>query len=355
MAAWARSLSDSATVPWESPRGAASVVLLCEVGAERGVDAAECLRGTGIDAATLSDADATVTARQELRVIENLLAAVDDSEGLGLEAGRRYRLTTYGIWGFALLSSRTARDANEVAHQFLDLTYALTQISQREAAGRLDTFFDDWDLPEPVRRFVLDRDSSATVTIWRELLEEPVIPLSVELARPKPEHPERFVAAFDVLPRFGARRSVVTMDARLLDRPLPRAAPLTAKFCSDQCREMLERRRLLRGLSGRVRDLLLQDPRNMPSQEAVAAAIHISARTFRRQLAEEGTTFRELVEQVREVLAEELLATRRLTVEQVAERVGYANASSFVHAFTRWKGIAPRRWADSSKQPAATR
>jgi transcriptional regulator GlxA family with amidase domain len=51
---------------------------------------------------------------------------------------------------------------------------------------------------------------------------------------------------------------------------------------------------------------------------------------------------------VREVLAEELLATGRITIEQVAERVGYSTASSFVHAFTRWKGVAPRRWARGS-------
>jgi AraC-like DNA-binding protein len=257
----------------------------------------------------------------------------------------RYRLTTYGIWGFALLSSRTAREANDIANRFLDLTYALTRISDHKAGGRVTTYFDDWDLAEHVRRFVLERDTSAALAIWRELLEEPVTPLRVDLRLPAPRRPERFEAAYGVLPRFGAQRSAMTFDARLLDRPLPRAAPLTAQLCTEQCRELIERRQARRGVSGRVRDELLRDPRRMPGQEEVAAALHVSVRTLRRQLADESTTFREVVEQVREVLAEELLATRRLTVEEVAERVGYANASSFVHAFTRWKGMAPRRWA----------
>ena len=67
-------------------------------------------------------------------------------------------------------------------------------------------------------------------------------------------------------------------------------------------------------------------------------------RTLRRQLADEGVSFRTIVLQTNEQLAEELLK-RGLTVEQVADRIGYSEASSFVHAFTRWKGVAPRRWA----------
>jgi AraC-like DNA-binding protein len=83
----------------------------------------------------------------------------------------------------------------------------------------------------------------------------------------------------------------------------------------------------------------------MRSQDQVASALHFNVRTLRRQLADEGTTFRALVEETRQLLAEELLATGRLTIEEIADRVGYAEASSFVHAFKRWKGVAPRRYA----------
>ena len=93
-----------------------------------------------------------------------------------------------------------------------------------------------------------------------------------------------------------------------------------------------------------MRDLIIHDARRVRSQDDVAAALHVSTRTLRRQLADEDTTFRAVVEQTREQLAEELLK-RDLTVEQVAYRLGYSEASSFVHAFTRWKAIAPRTWA----------
>ena len=73
----------------------------------------------------------------------------------------------------------------------------------------------------------------------------------------------------------------------------------------------------------------------------VAAGIGLSTRTLRRRLAAEGASYQGVLDEVRESLAERMLATGRLTVEDVAQRLGYAEASSFIHAFRRWKGTTP--------------
>jgi AraC-like DNA-binding protein len=337
----------SAAAQTNAPRSLASVTVLLELAADRGIDPDRCLRGTDIDGASLVDPYAEIAAGQELRLIENLVDALDDPEGVGLDAGIRYRLTTYGIWSYALLASRTVRDAHSVAMQFVDLTSALTRISAVEGPDALLVSYDDLHEPltEPVRRFVLERDVAAALTIWREGLAQPIAPLRLTFKLPEPRDARRFEEVFGVMPEFEAQRSVVTMDAGLLDLPLPQASELTAKLCVAHCAEILDRRHARRGVSGQVRDELLQDPRRVPAQEELARRLHVSVRTLRRQLAGEGTTFRALVEDTRQGLAEELLGTDRLTIEQIADRVGYAEASSFVHAFTRWKGVAPGRWA----------
>ena len=63
-------------------------------------------------------------------------------------------------------------------------------------------------------------------------------------------------------------------------------------------------------------------------------------RSLRRHLDAEGTSFRQLLEEAREALAEEML-TSGLTVEQTARRLGYNEPGSFSHAFRRWTGIRP--------------
>ncbi len=97
-------------------------------------------------------------------------------------------------------------------------------------------------------------------------------------------------------------------------------------------------------MARRVRDRLLAADGLRVGMDVVAADLAMDVRTLRRRLADEGTGYRALVDEVRLTLAEELLATRALSVEQVARRLGYGDASSFVRAFTRWTGVPPGRF-----------
>ena len=85
----------------------------------------------------------------------------------------------------------------------------------------------------------------------------------------------------------------------------------------------------------------------MPDMATVAAERHVTERTLRRQLADEGVGFRSLVAEIREALATELLGGTGLTVEQTAHRLGYADPAAFVHAFRRWTGTTPGAWRDA--------
>jgi AraC-like DNA-binding protein len=76
----------------------------------------------------------------------------------------------------------------------------------------------------------------------------------------------------------------------------------------------------------------------------------MSSRTLRERLAAERTSYRELLDEIRERLAEEML-TEGLTVAQAAERLGYQEVSSFSHAFRRWKGMGPRAYRTTLPRP----
>ena len=67
---------------------------------------------------------------------------------LALEAGTRYHLTTYGIWGFALASSPTVRDALAVGARFVDLSFTFCDVAVEEDDGELRLCLDDAALPE---------------------------------------------------------------------------------------------------------------------------------------------------------------------------------------------------------------
>ena len=155
---------------------------------------------------------------------------------------------------------------------------------------------------------------------------------------------EQATALFGVVPELGAPVTLVALDPSVLDLPLPQADELTAATTEAQCRALLEQRRGRTGTAGQVRDALVARPGTVPDAAAVAASLALSERTLRRRLAEEGTSFRALVDEVREALAEELLRAG-LPVQAVARRLGYAETASFTHAFTRWKGSSPTAWS----------
>src|SRR5687767_9853498 len=104
-----------------------SAQVLAQFGMARGMSLEQCLRDTGIDSQAFADPATEIVVGQELRLIRNLLGALGPVPGLGLDAGSAYRLSSYGIWGFALLSSPTFRSAAQVAVRYLDLSHALAR------------------------------------------------------------------------------------------------------------------------------------------------------------------------------------------------------------------------------------
>jgi len=94
-------------------------------------------------------------------------------------------------------------------------------------------------------------------------------------------------------------------------------------------------------VTARVRALMSNDKGNTPSLRAIASAMHVSPRTLKRQLAAEGTSFTKIEDEERREKALFLLGSPRLSLKEIADRLGYANLANFSRAFQRWTGHTP--------------
>jgi AraC-like DNA-binding protein len=101
------------------------------------------------------------------------------------------------------------------------------------------------------------------------------------------------------------------------------------------CKKLVDRRSQRTGVAAQVRDRLLRTPGHIPDMEEVAAEMGMTSRTLRRHLTADGASFRSLLEEVRSTL------TASLTHGEIAERLGYADVTTFIEAFRRWKGVPP--------------
>jgi len=103
-------------------------------------------------------------------------------------------------------------------------------------------------------------------------------------------------------------------------------------------------------LAEKVRKLLHVELAWPASFEEVAASLRMSPRTLRRKLREEGTSFREVISEVRIQLVEKHLGEMILTLEEIAHGLGFRNAAGLRRAIARWTRAAPARRQASSKR-----
>ena len=314
-----------------------------ELATSYGVALEPLLRNTGITPEMLQQPDSEIELSQELQLVKNLAHATAHLPGFGLEAGKHYHLTVYGIWGFALASSPTIRAAIDLALRYIPLTFTLARFRLAEVNGEARIYMDDSDMPAEIRQYMLERDIAGIQNLFYEAMGTSIPLESVQFSCAEPPYAERFTALFGRQPLFGQAETYIAIDSCFLNMALPQANEHTRQMCEAMCRELLQKRHARSGLRSRIRDRLAQSPGQFPDMETVAAELHMTSRSLRRHLDSEGTSFRALIDEIRAILAEQAIR-EGMTVEDIAGRLGYTEASSFIQAFKRWKGMSPKAY-----------
>lgn len=332
---------------WAFPRSVSGILLLLDFAAEHGTGRAVALRGTEVDEAVLADPTDVVPASVELTVLRNISAALEGRPSLGLELGARYHVTAFGILGYALMSSRTVAEAMQLALRFLDLSHIFTVPTVTVEGDDVVVELRALDLPSDLVRFLVERDVAAIHTVLSELVPGGAGFTAVELAFPEPPDAARWRDRLGVAPAFGAPRTAFRLAVADLARDLPQGNPHSQALAEQMCRDVVARRRGRSGVTEQVRIWITRNLAQLSEtggMSQAAAALAMSERTLRRHLARAGTAYQALLDEVRQALAEEMLDTGVMTVDDVAQRLGYAEASSFIHAFKRWHGETPAQF-----------
>ncbi|MBY8852635.1 AraC family transcriptional regulator, partial [Saccharothrix sp. MB29] len=165
------------------------------------------------------------------------------------------------------------------------------------------------------------------------------IPLrGVDLAYPEPPHGAEYHLIFGAPLRFGAPTTTLTFDTRFLRMPVVQDEAALRRFLRNSPAELLSRRDYGADASSQVRRML---GGGVVGLDNVAARLGVSAPTLRRRLTAEGTSFREVREQLLRDQAVASLVRGGESVEELALRLGFSEASAFHRAFKRWTGTSP--------------
>ena len=307
---------------------------------EEGLDALPLLKQTGIPVSALDDPDYTMDREMELAFIERSLKTLA-RPGLGLRCGPRYHLSFYGMLGLAAMTSENLAEAYRVIFKHLPMTwtymYWSLYLEDDVAVIQLEPHHDLGGCYQ----YMLERSLAAGYTIAGDALGSRLPLTEVNVSLPEPQHVQLYQDTFRCPVNFNAPNNDFRFSKSYLKTPLLQAESESARIFAAQCEQICANLVDQDSFSEVIRQHLLQLPNQIASLEKIAERLHMTSRTIQRKLASENTSYLELVESVRHKLAVEYLKTTGLTIEEIAVRLGYADAPSFSHAFKRWTGCPP--------------
>lgn len=305
----------------------------------------QCLAAGGLSLTDLSNPQSRISLNQHAHIH----AAFQDSCNnplLGLEVGKRLHLTSYGIVGFALLSSASLREALAVAAQFgLLMNFKLgLHINEDDETVRLE-LSDQYGLSNGHNVFWYYLEISKLITLLQDILGQGFKCEGIDLAVDTPlQEQDRVRTSLGMDVRFNCERTAIRFAERWLDAKLAQANSITHASCKATCQGQIRDVIQKYDLSYQVQKLLLGSEHCIASLSDIANRLHLSPRTLRRRLDALGTSYNALLVEVRKKLAIRYLLNTPMTTEAISEQLNYSDAANFRHAFKRWTGRSPREY-----------
>ena len=323
--------------------GAAALVPLL---AQHGIDPGALVAEAGLSLGVFASPDNVVPFEALCRVVA-LAADRTHLPDLGLRACTQTGLRALGTVGYLVAHSETVERGLAALQEYLYVhDQAATPFFTREGAMAF-LGYEILGPDVPGADQVTFGALAIAANILRELCGAGFRLQEVTVAYRAPTQTSLFRSFFHAPVRFGADRSALAFEARWLAARIPSADP----YLRDVLTERIQGELALAGdtaldrIRRVVRSLVAGGKFGV---DDAAAAFLVDRRTLARRLARHGTSFRAVLDDARHASARRLLQASDLSIAAIAERLGYADATTFCRAFRRWSGASPHKWRSAS-------
>lgn len=331
----------------QAPRIALPIVQQClDMIEAHGLSRDRLFRDAGIRPGELTEAGGWICFRKVEPVMRLGIERIKDPL-IGLHLSPRINLATIGVLGYAAQTSSTLKDLIETTIRFERLISDIGTTSLHHEPGvalwQWDCDIDD----DVVRRHAAECIIGCWAVQLRLLKQrKPQALLAVRFRHEAPSDPGlvREVEDFFHCPvHYGQRESALVLLPQALSEALTLSNPDLHQALQQHARQLLAARQTQMGVIDQVRSVLRQQlvKGEVPTRESLAAQLGMSGRSLHRKLEEEGSGFREILDAVRSDMARELLQDNSLSVDDVAEKLGFQESQSFIRWFRRHAGTTP--------------
>lgn len=347
-------LSVPTCCPTETPNMGAAVTehstlariaaLMCQTLKRYHCNGESLLVKAGLDPVSLAQPDARYS-EDKMQAFWRLAVETSGDECFGLRMAEALQPSALHGLGFSWLASHTLRDAIERVVRYARIVSTAIDMNIDEKDKTLAIRYTEPELLVPLVPASVDSVPAGLLQMCRITAGWDITPLRVALMRPRPTQcAKEFYRFFGAPVEFSAQRTEIVFDRGTLEQPLPYANPELARISDQTVIDYLARFDR-HNIVMRVRaEIIEQLPSGLPSQQKIAASLHMSLRKLQRRLQEEDESFKGLLDSVRRDLATQYLETSHRSVGEIGYLLGFSEPANFARAFKRWVGMTPQAY-----------
>jgi len=312
---------------------------------EYNIDSSQVLQKLGIDPLVIEEKHSRIPADKFAKVLDYCIRETGSND-ISIRVANHFHPGMFDVLGYAMMSSNTLQDALGRIAQYKRVVSNTSELSVIENESSLifdmDVFtYEDSDRP------VLSRELTETflviiVQFSRNLLGQDLVPNKVAFSYPKPHYDTQYLGDFFQCElEYDQATNQIVFDLEQANIQLLGSNPLITESHEKLLNEFLRRVNkddLSHVIIAKICEVL---PLGAPSQTDIAKQLNMSLRNLQRKLHNQGTSFKDILENTRKKLTLDYIEQQDLSLSEISYLVGFSNTSNFNRAFKRWTGKTP--------------
>ncbi|HHY1082989.1 TPA: AraC family transcriptional regulator [Pseudomonas aeruginosa] len=313
--------------------------------AAQGLDPAQMLRHIGLPSQSVQHEDGLFPYPQYCALLE--ACSLHSGNALfGLQYGLFQAPGVFGDLLYLLRNTRTVGEALLELRNHYALYNGAAEVGLDCGGERVTLSYHVRQPDLPGVRQAEELACAVGMQLMRALVGEHWLPSALLLRHPASTDTALYAQTLGMAPTFGAQALAMVFEPSILARP-------NAAF--DEALHQVVARRIQRleplssdNLSDQIKQLLHQLlPAGRATAERVASVMAVTPNELRQLMEHEGLTFQQLLDEVRQSMAQAYLSRPSANIGELATMLGYSDASGFCRAFQRWFHMSPLNWQKS--------
>ncbi|MBL4799540.1 MAG: AraC family transcriptional regulator ligand-binding domain-containing protein [Oleispira sp.] len=262
---------------------------------------------------------------------------------LGVLVGHRLTLQSHGILGYALMNCENLESATQLLEQYIPLRFPLINVSNKYQGDQFVIELNEKFPLNEIRNLILEAILVAIKSALYQLV--PQLKKRISIHFPYANNKEKnYDSLKDCKLIFNSSCASISIPKELMLETIPLANLAAYKEAEILCAKELKNLNQESAYKSKVKQKLLANSENFPTQTIMASWFNMTSRTLHRRLINEGTSYREILEDVKQTLAISYLTNTDMTIKEIGYFLGYEDDRNFSRAFRRWQGMSPSQY-----------